>query len=188
MVYGVKSFCRVEEEEIFLFFPNYCCIKEVVQNFYMAATLPAWDKTFLVGVYNVLHGWRDDARDCGSDDAVVCVGDRDGARAVDRDRVPLGYDEETSFIITPGDPTAFCNVQEDLAEDPCGDLRDRAVGAEANTVWSRGRVGGVLDDIGEDIDRGDSGQNIARDTFVIEGEELFNLGAGRGGMIVVILL
>jgi hypothetical protein len=130
-----------------LFFLHDSSVEAVVEGADVVRPLPAWDKTFLVGVYKPLHGRGDSYGDSFGDNAIVGIIDRDRPGAVYPCRVGFGYNKEAPVVKPFGDRFICCHVRHYLLEDGGGYVGEGSVGGEGYAVWARGGVFGFHDDI-----------------------------------------
>ncbi len=101
MVYGVKSFFRINKKDVkvgVLVLVLNRIVKLTIEVPDVVISRPSWDKALLAWVQDLGELRPEEVCEHFGDDAIVGVGHRDWAGVVDEQRVVLGQQEEGAVI------------------------------------------------------------------------------------------
>ena len=169
VVHRVEGFSGIHEEDKFISrveegggFGLHHLVKELVELPDMVLEGAAGDKAFLVGEKGPEKEVRDRPHHGFRDDAVVRVGDGDGAGVIREEGSLLREEKEKTVVVPVGGELPAGQCTEDLEEDRSSVPGDTSPGSERDAVRTSRRVVGAYDGLLQDLDGGNEGQGHAR--------------------------
>lgn len=179
MIDRVKRFGSVEKEEELggFFFDG--VIEEGVNADDVVFTRDTGHKAFLSWVGECADGWHDAPGNSGGEEAVVGVGDADGASIGDEAGQLFGDEEQDTVVEVGGRGLTAQEGVEDVEKDRDSERKDSTPSSKGNTVRARGGVVRGFDGV-FDVRNGGARAEGGVDFFVIVAEEGGGGGWARG--------
>ena len=170
VVHRVEGFSGIHEEDKEVIsrveegggFGLHHLVKELVELPDMVLEGAAGDKAFLVGEKGPEKEVRDRPHHGFRDDAVVRVGDGDGAGVIREEGSLLREEKEETVVVPVGGELPAGQCTEDLEEDRSSVPGDTSPGSERDAVRTSRRVVGACDGLLQDLDGGNEGEGHAR--------------------------